>query len=337
MSPSPSSVSMSLHPVVARCNSYTSIVHQEKEFSHQHQNNLHSLVQCLVEWLVVLQKLEEERKTDLPPVSCRCNKAVRINEELKIVGRGLSDVTMLGDRLGGAGDSRVQNHQLETISQDIGKLAGLLRADVSILIPSTIGRAEPSVAEQARNIVAETDCVRSLVSETVEAVTKLVYSLLSVDCCPQCSGSGNSGDEENDAPAEMMEDQDIDPDIMNMVAAMCGDYSNLPDVSNDNSSKSNQELQEIGRQVLERSRKRKQSRPNKFQAPVLPLNSKNSGLGSPTKKIRKVGDVDHATNPTEILFLLEKKKKLVKKDGLYKFVLWREALREEKNKVCLSS
>ena len=107
---------------------------------------------------------------------------------------------------------------------------------------------------------------------------------------------------------------------------------------NDNfSPKKSQDLQEIGRQVLERSRKRKQSRPNKFQAPVLPLNSKNSGSGSPTKKVRKVGDADHGTNPTEILFLLEKKKKLVKKDGLYKFVLWREALREEKNKVCLSS
>jgi len=33
--------------------------------------------------------------------------------------------------------------------------------------------------------------------------------------------------------------------------------------------------------------------------------------------------------------LLEKKKKLVKKDGLYKFVLWKEALRDEKTKMDL--
>ena len=54
--------------------------------------------------------------------------------------------------------------------------------------------------------------------------------------------------------------------------------------------------------------------------------------------MRKLGDslAQENRNPTEILFLLEKKKKLVKKDGLYKFVLWREALRDEKNKVCLS-
>ena len=29
----------------------------------------------------------------------------------------------------------------------------------------------------------------------------------------------------------------------------------------------------------------------------------------------------------KVISLLEKKKKLVKKDGLYKFVLWKEALR----------
>lgn len=99
--------------------------------------------------------------------------------------------------------------------------------------------------------------------------------------------------------------------------------------------------QDVGRQVLERSRKRKQNRPSKFQPTPLPLNSKivtnnSTGLGSPTKKVRKVGECgDIERSQTEILFLLEKKKKLVKKDGLYKFVLWREALREEKNKVCL--
>ena len=99
--------------------------------------------------------------------------------------------------------------------------------------------------------------------------------------------------------------------------------------------------QEIGRQCLERSRKRKQSRPNKF--PITNVGAAQgqvtkNGLGSPNKKVRKLGDslAPENRNPTEILFLLEKKKKLVKKDGLYKFVLWREALRDEKNKVFVS-
>jgi len=283
----------------------------------------------------VLQRLEEERRMDLPPVNCRCNKARIINEELKSVGRSLSSMSKLGERLGS--DSNNGSHrQLTTLSLDIVRLADMLRADVSILIPSSMGGAEPSVAAHARSIVGETECEESLVVETVEAVSKLVFSLLGVDTCHHCNARGDSSQ-----PSEQMEDQDIDPDIMNMVAAMCGDYSKTSNDS-DNQEKSNQD---IGRQVLERSRKRKQNRPTKFQlnsnfsnAP-LPQSWKSTApsvTGSPTKKVRKIGDLDNGSRPTDILFLLEKRKKLVKKDGLYKFVLWREALREEKNKVCLT-
>ena len=101
MSPSPASVT-SLHPgpIIARCNSYTTLVHHEQKLSQQTPNNLNTLVQALVEWLVVLQRLEEERRMDLPPVHCRCNKARTINEELKSIGRSLSSMSKLGERLG---------------------------------------------------------------------------------------------------------------------------------------------------------------------------------------------------------------------------------------------
>ena len=89
---------------------------------------------------MVVQRLEEERKADLPPVFCRCSKAVNINQELKTVGRGLGDVSKLGERLG----AEAAAPHLDSVSQDLVRLAGLLRADVSILIPSSIGRAEPS-------------------------------------------------------------------------------------------------------------------------------------------------------------------------------------------------
>ena len=185
MSPSPAAVSAALHPVVqARC-SYTSLVYQDKETASSQTSRTQDLVRCLVEWLVVLQRLEEERKADLPPVFCRCSKAVNINQELKTVGRGLGDVSKLGERLG----AEAAAPHLDSVSQDLVRLAGLLRADVSILIPSSIGRAEPSVAEQAREIVAEAESVSGLVQETVEGVTKLVYSLLGVDTCQHCSGA----------------------------------------------------------------------------------------------------------------------------------------------------
>ena len=74
MSPSPSSQLSDLHPVIARCSSYTSIVHQEKDSDLSVPGgtiSLNRLVQTSVEWLVILQRLEEERKTDVPAVSCR--------------------------------------------------------------------------------------------------------------------------------------------------------------------------------------------------------------------------------------------------------------------------
>jgi len=332
MSPSPSSSSSqlsTLHPVIARCSSYTSIVHQEKESDLSVPGatlSLDRLIQTSVEWLVILQRLEEERKTDVPAVSCRCSKAVRINEELKNIGRSLTDICQVEERLGQVGSAH-----LEEASHLMGKVSGLLRADVSILIPSYVGRAEPSVSQQARNIVNEADCPRLVVDETMECVAKLVYKLLSVETCALCRPGSDK--------------MDIDPDIMSMVATMCGDYSNMDDTDTDTDSRSHINNQ-IGKEILEKSRKRKQNRPQKFQTPLLAhtsrslLSSYNQESLSPTKKIRKLEEEQEEQeerNAREVLFLLEKKKKGPKSDGLYKFVLWREALKNEKNKICLSS
>ena len=135
---------------------------------------------------------------------------MRINEELKNIGRSLTDICQVEERLG-----QVGSPQLEEASQLMGKVSGLLRADVSILIPSHVGRAEPSVSLQARNIVNEADCPRLVVDETMETVAKLVYKLLSVETCALCRPGSDK--------------MDIDPDIMSMVATMCGDYSNMDD------------------------------------------------------------------------------------------------------------
>ena len=233
---------------MARCNSsYTSLVYQEKE--PVSGPSLSTMIQSLVEWLIILQRLEEERRSDMPPVFCRCVKAVNLNDELKTVARGLTEASRLSERVA----PEAVTPQLEAVSQDLVRLAGLLRADVSILIPGNIGRAEPGVAEQARSVLAEVEAggVSGLVAETVESVTRLVYSLLGVDTCSHCSGENLQGvicwgdyvstpdllgEKVRETETEAMEDQDIDPDIMNMVAAMCGDYSRLPNKENEDRS-----------------------------------------------------------------------------------------------------
>ena len=75
-------------------------------------------------------------------VSCRCSKAVKINEELKNIGRSLTNIAMLEERLG---PDAITNHdQVDTALQHMVSLAAMLRADVSILITSGVGRAEAS-------------------------------------------------------------------------------------------------------------------------------------------------------------------------------------------------
>jgi len=311
--PSPATLP-SLHPVLARRSSYTSMVHQEVGDQKTTACSVDKLTQCLVEWLVVLQGVAEEREVDLPPVNCRCIKAAKINEELKSLSRKLSDAWQVVERVG-----QVQVAQMEEISDDIIRIAALLRADVSILIPSSIGRSEIAVAEQARNLLVDGE-LKSVMTEAVDGVAKLVYSLLGVDDCRHCNSRG-------DTQIQPMEE--IDADIMSMVASMCSSGGDAADTKDSSNKSSNQS---IGREVLERSRKRKQNRPSRILSPIP---STMNITGSPIKKMRKVGlsDITSPTTHTEILFLLEKKKKLVKKDGLYKFVLWREALKDEKTKV----
>ena len=49
------------------------------------------LVRTLAEWLVVLRGIAEEREADQPPVRCRCKKAEKIQQELRLLGHQLKD------------------------------------------------------------------------------------------------------------------------------------------------------------------------------------------------------------------------------------------------------
>jgi len=313
--PSPATLP-SLYQVVPRRSSYTSMVHQDRELTKGSSCSVHKLAQCLAEWLVVLQGVAEERELDLPAVNCRCSKAVKINEELKSLSKKMNDAWQVVERVG-----QVQTDRLEEISEDIVRIAAILRSDVSILIPSAIGRAELAVAEQARSLLADGD-MKAVVTEAMDGVAKLVYALLGVENCRHCNSRADGN--------QLQPMEDIDADIMSMVASMCNTGEGMPSSDTNNSNKPTNK--NVGKEVLERSRKRKQNRPSRILNPVP---TTNSITGSPIKKMRKVGLSDNSApaTQTEILFLLEKKKKLVKKDGLYKFVLWREALKDEKTKM----
>ena len=80
-----------LSPVVGRRTSYQEIVHRECRPSSHISCPVTRLASCLAEWLVVLQKVAEDRGPEQPSASCRCEKATRLCEEIQSLGRRVSE------------------------------------------------------------------------------------------------------------------------------------------------------------------------------------------------------------------------------------------------------
>jgi len=327
---SPSSSSASVHTLsssssghtrlLSRSVGYSTLVHEEAllepppPHSQAPGQALEGLQQTLAEWLVVLRGVAEERGQESPGVICRCNKASLICDDLHSLGRRLCEAGGLLQRVGD-----IPQHMLTELRSAISRVASMLRSEVSILI-SCSGGPEPCVVQQARWLRAAGERLE----DSLEGVARLVSQLLGVDTCRQCHQQGAQGEE-------------IDADIMNMVATMCG----TPGVEypgEEASSKEGQgDKEQLGRQVLEKSRKRKQTRPVRHKSMGY---VGVCGPGTPTKMMRLPPSATSSPTPPDpefIINMLEDNKKLVKKDGLYKFVLWREQYREEKTKLAYSS
>jgi len=315
-------------PVPARRAGYLQVVHGDNPSlgSPSVSCPVVRMASCLAEWLVVLQRVSEERGGEQPAASCRCQKAAGLCEEVETLGRRLAECKQVVERVGAPPPALV-----DSLGQHIARLAATLRSEVSILVPSGVGAADPEVAEAARWLLGDGD-LGAAMEEVVEGCTTAVSGLLGVEVCSHHSH-------------QHME-EDMDEDIRSMVASMCGGGGGGEEVT-----KGEEGDREVGKQVLEKSRKRKQSRPSRTPTLSSPWGS-GVTLASPVKRVKRVvtalGTSYTSSLPPpssagdqgvqeggQVVSLLEKKKKLVKKDGLYKFVLWREALRDEKTKLVL--
>ena len=118
-----------LSPVVGRRTGYQEVVHrsvkvfdgnreddddhsdkrlsqpnQLQDVFHRECRSLHSsiscpvtrLASCLAEWLVVLQKVAEDRGPEQPSISCRCEKASRLCEDIQSLGRRVAEAGQVG-------------------------------------------------------------------------------------------------------------------------------------------------------------------------------------------------------------------------------------------------
>ena len=144
-----------LSPVVGRRTGYQEVVHRECRPAHLSIScPVTRLASCLAEWLVVLQKVAEDRGPEQPNASCRCEKASRLCEEIQSLGRRVAeagqvwhDVSFiihimiphqLAERVGG----QLPPSMLEGLGSDIAKVADTLRYEL------WLGFNHPSIIHQ---------------------------------------------------------------------------------------------------------------------------------------------------------------------------------------------
>jgi len=287
------------------CSSYEEIVHDEVDSTTMtgvsvepanDSNSLESILGTLAEWLLILQGVAEDRDMEMPKscFKCRCQKAAKISIEMSDLQRVVGDAELAHERAG-----MLEEQQVEELNSRVHEMAVMLRSDVSILIPTVT----PSVVQQWRGVNPSRWILQSLngkhnSSFILDELITVVTRLLGVDTCDSC----------------------------NHHLIFCQEED---------------ESQNNFQSVNDRSRKRKQRNPAKVTSPIFNRKTRRLDNNEEEDADQGFGDglddddamMAEAENAINILSLLEKKKKGLKKDGLYKFVLWREALKDEKSKM----
>merc|ERR1711874_609032 len=349
---------------IARRCSYEEMVHEDTEDvlvptsgdrSHPGSDDIwYQAVLRMTQWALTLQEVHDERSRSniISSKKCLCHKASAIGQKLA----HLTNVMLHQD----ASDSQQDQFDLMKTVDDV---QSALRAGVSIQISkpheAVIGKTV-SVVDAAMASCDKTAYVRS----AVESIVKLVDILLNVPTCGHANNSGLLDDSDrirDVSPTRLME-QDEEEDIRSRVASMFQDSGNSDEEDDDTDDEDNMET---GSGTPRVARKRKQllesgGAGSGGNGSTSRNNLSTSPTSSPSKRARKIksplptsGSVYHTpmstsgsstlglmpmSAPAKIcqtspaLDLLETKKK-VQRNSLYHWVLWREALRGEKDRT----
>jgi hypothetical protein len=203
-----------------------------------------------------------------------------------------------------------------------------------------ISKPKGTVIERATSVVdaALVSCDKdAYVKSAIESITKLVDDLLHVPTCGHASNANLLDDSDrigDVSPTRLME-QDEEEDIRAQMASMLHKGDDDDDEEEEEEEDDEDEMEIEGSSSTTSpiiTRKRKQL--------IKSLSPPTSPTSSPSKRPRRYKSPLHFSSaPSKFcqtaspaLDLLETKKK-VQRNSLYHWVLWREALRGEKDRV----
>jgi len=280
----------------------------------------------ITQWVMILQEIFEEREiNNTNPLNneCLCLKASSIGQKI-----GRLEYVM----------SAILDDSNEDTSEDdliliVDEVQSALRAGVSI----QISKPNEAVMDRASSILeaALLSCDKvAYVKSVTESIIKLVNDLLNVPTCGHASNANLLDDTDrirDVSPTRLME-QDEEEDIRVRVESMFNDDT---DEDGDDEDEEEEEEMDIGSgngSRTARKRKVKKGSPNSSPS------KRPRKLKSPLPSTSASGSWCSASAPAKIcqtspaLEMLETKKK-VQRNSLYHWVLWREALRGEKDRV----
>jgi len=339
--------------------------------SHASDDIWYQAVLRMTQWAITLQEVHDERSRGsiISSKKCLCHKASAIGQKLTHLATLLLNQLQQEDASSGnKTDSAQQLHQDFDLMKIVDDVQSALRAGVSI----QISKPHEAVISKTVSVVdaAMVACDKiAYVQSAVESIVKLVDILLNVPTCGHANNSNLLDDSDrirDVSPTRLME-QDEEEDIRSRVASMFQNSSGNSD-DEDTEDSDEEDSMETGNSTPRVARKRKQLLKSGGAGSGNGFGGRNltSPTSSPSKRPRKLkspvpsgsfhyGSSGHHTPmstgsscsalglmpmsaPAKIcqtspaLDLLENKKK-VQRNSLYHWVLWREALRGEKDRT----
>jgi len=221
----------------------------------------------------------------------------------------------------------------QRLSNAVNKMQEKLRSSVSI----SVSQPTYEIRSKSAYLVSAVCDVTQYVNEATDSVGRLVVSLMQADACSEHQPGEHARLLNGNGESELEEGEDVvAEDNQNEADLNAGDEEMI-DISLGVEFLCNEDSDDEEGQA-NNGRKRKQERENK-SPPTSPSSS-------PSKRARRVVGRRSLPNealrppplyqPPSVLKLLEKKKKVVRSNGLYQFVLWREAVRANRSEEVTS-
>lgn len=300
----------------------------------------------ITQWAITLQEIfnDREEQNNVPSFlnnKCLCHKASNIVRRLIRLEKAMT--TMMIYENGKINDDTSNNDDHTAILEEV---QSALRAGISIQISKPNEAVIELASTSMETALLSCDKV-TYIKSAFESIVKHVNDLLNV---PKCGHGTNSNllddtDRIRDVSPTRLMEQDEEEDIRIRVGSMLSGKDNDSE-DGDDELEDEEEMEVGGSNTPRTARKRKQflkknsqspptaspsKRPRKLKSPIpnssglLPSSSTSSSflsLSAPAKICQNSPALD----------LLESHKK-VQRNSLYHWVLWREALRGEKDRT----